>query len=82
MYVMISSLSHSNGLIIFSADSSTLTSIEVLSYGINLYLGQLSSSYIEPIPKKGNFIVQATKFSPHNFPLAEIDQNSLELLYG
>ena len=53
----------------FSADSSKLTSIEVLSYENNLFLGQVSRFYIEPIPKKGNFIVQATKFSPHNFPL-------------
>ena len=72
----------SNGLIIFFADSSTLTSNEVLFNGINLYLGQVSRSCIKPIPKKGNFIVQATTFSPHNFPVAEIHQNSLELLYG
>ena len=54
----------SNGLIIFSADSLTLTAIDVLCYGINLNLGQVSRSYIELIPKKGNFIVQSSNF-PH-----------------
>ena len=69
---------HSNGLIIFNANSAKLTSIHVFSYGNNLLLGQVSRWYIGPISKEGDFIEQATKF----YPLEENGQNSLKSLHG
>ena len=75
-------LAHSNGLIIFSASSSQLTSETMLSNRSNLPLCQVSMFNTSPISRKCDITVRTCKLLRHIIPLEEIDRNCLQLSYA
>ena len=75
-------LAHSNGLIIFPASLSQLTSETLLSNRSNLPLYQVSMFNTSPISRKCDISMRTCKLLRHIIPLEEIDRNCLQLSYA
>ena len=74
-------MAHSNGLIIFSARLSHLTSETMFSNRSNLPLCQVSMFNTSPISTKCDITVPTCKLLRHIIPLEEFDRNCLQLSY-
>ena len=70
-------ISHSNGLTIFTADPSKLSSITMFSCTFKLFCGEVTRFLGYRSREKGNFTRRIVKILPHIFPPESDDCNKL-----
>ena len=75
-------ISYSNGLIIFTAHSSKLSSMTMFSCTYKLFLAKLHVFWGYRSREKGNFTRPIVKILPHIFPSESDDCNTSNRLYA